>query len=239
MKKIKPFWKSGINHEKGFTLVEIIVVIAIVVIISGIMVFQFASTRRGANLENIVESISLNIRKAQTMALAVRSTGNSLIPAYQNGYGVHFSLGGLNGPQDASIFSYILFTDYEGVPGPGLWDRSFLQNMNPMTSCGNPKQTIDECVEKFNLDQGYTITNLEVCSMSFGTPSCTALTPGQRLDITFLRPNLDAYFCTVAPSSFGCTGSMPTNGYAKITVTSPTGTKKSVSVWSTGQISIE
>ncbi len=229
---------NKLKSSQGFTLIELIVVIIIITIITSIAILQISSYRRGTTVESVAEEIALNIRRAQTMALAVRSTGGFL-PAYQNGYGIHFELAGQGGTQGSDPKSYILFTDYEANPGPGGWDRAYLKNFNQGAACGNPSQTIDECVEKINIDSGDSITDIEVCSLSGSSYSCSPLIAGQRLDITFLRPNLDAFICTNDPLNGGCRGLMPTIGYAKITVTSPMNTKKTVTIWSTGHISIE
>ncbi len=226
------------NKQSGFTLIEMIVVIILVVIITSIAILQIASYRKGTSVETVAEEIALNIRRAQGMALAVRSTGGFL-PAYQNGYGMHFEAGpGGGSAEDAGEFSYILFTDYEAAGGRN-WDRAYLKHFNLGTACGNPTQTVDECVEKINIDSGDKISSIELCALSGSSYSCSALVSGQHLDITFLRPNLDAYFCTTLPMNNGCTGLMPTIGYAKITVTSPINTSRVVKVWSTGHISIE
>ncbi len=227
------------NLNSGFTLIEMIVVISIVAIIATITLFQFGASRKGVSLETTAEEIAFSLRKAQSMALAVRSTGGTILPVYQNGFGIHFELGPDMGTQSASERSYILFTDFESVPGPGGWDRAYLKNFNPMSPCGIPNQTVDECVEKIEIKEGDKITNLELCTYSGASASCTPIPPLSPLDITFLRPNLDAYFCITSSLTGGCRGAVPTAGYARITVTSPTGNQKKVSVWSTGQISIE
>lgn len=234
--------KKHLHNKKqaGFTLIEMIVVVLIVAIMATISVLQFSSKRRGVHLDSTVEEIALNLRKAQSLALAVRSTGGTLLPQYQNGYGVHFEIGpSLSHSSGASSTSYILFTDFEGLPGPGRWDRAYLKNLNPGTKCGNPIQTLNECYEQITIESGDQITSLELCSIVGSVPSCNKILPGTGLDITFLRPNLDAYFCTNPATAGGCTNSLPNAGYARIRVTSPTGSTKSVSVWSTGQISIE
>lgn len=226
------------KNQKGFTLVEMIMVVIIVAVISIIAIYQFAATRKNTSIQSTAEEIALNIRRAQSLALAVNSSGG-LLPQYQNGYGVHFERGMLPGEQDANDSSYIIFTDYESVPGPGGWDRSYLKNVNTMSSCGLPQQSVDECVEKININSADRITNLAICSISGGTLSCNNLSPGTYLDIVFLRPNLDAFFCTISPISNGCRGLMPVGDYAQITVTSPSGAVRYVNVWSTGQIEIK
>ncbi len=224
------------DFTSGFTLIEMIVVIVIVIIISTISILQIAQQRKGAYLQTTADTIALDLRNAQILALSVRSSGG-IIPNYKNGYGIHFELGGGNGSaQGANEKSYILFTDYEAGTGPGGWDRAYLQNSNMVAACGSPNQTIDECVSRNVIDSGDKITGLSLCSTLGGTPSCSS---SQTLDITFLRPNLDAYFCSAMPSSGGCFGLVPTVGYAEITVTSLTNATRAIKVWSTGQISVE
>ncbi len=237
--KVFNFKKTKIKDQSGFTLIEMMVVIFLVVIISTISILQISSQRKSVYIQNTADNIALSIRNAQTLALSVRSAGG-IVPNYKNGYGIHFELGGGNGSfQGANEKTYVLFTDYEANPGPGGWDRAYLQNFNMMAACGSPNQTIDECVSRTQIDTGDKITGLSLCSTAGGAPSCTPLSPGQGLDITFLRPNLDAYFCINSASSGGCRGLMPTTGYAEINLTSVTGTTKTVKVWSTGQISVE
>ncbi len=227
------------KKQAGFTLIEMLMVMALVIIITAISILQIASNRKGIHLQNTADEIALNLRNAQTLALSVRSAGGT-VPEYKNGYGIHFELGaGGGGAQDAGESSYILFTDYEAGTGPGGWDRAYLKNFNATAVCGSPTQTTDECVSKTVIDTGDKITGLSTCSIVNGAPSCTALNAGQSLDVTFLRPNLDAYFCTNSPGSGGCVGLAPTTGYAEITVTSLINTTRSIKVWSTGQISVE
>jgi prepilin-type N-terminal cleavage/methylation domain-containing protein len=228
------FFRKKLNA--GFTLVEMLVVIFIFVTISVLTIFQFAANRRNATLDTTTEEIALSLRKAQSLALAVKAAGSGFTTTYKNGYGVHFSLMPGGSPQDAGFDSYVLFTDYEANPGPGLWDRAYLTNGGP---CIGPSQPTHECLEKFTIESGDRITAIETCTMSLGLPTCSTLSPGSSLDITFLRPNLDAFFCTIPAISSGCRGLAPSFASAKITVTSPLGVSKKVVVWSTGQISIE
>lgn len=223
------------NSQSGFTLIEMIIVIILVIIITSISILQINAQRKGVHLQNTADEVALTIRNAQTLALSVRSSGG-ITPNYKNGYGIHFELAGGGGAQDAGETSYILFTDYEAGSGPGGWDLAYLKNFNAAAACGSPNQTIDECVSKTIIDTGDKITGLATCSVFGGTPSCTN---SQTLDITFLRPSLDAYFCTNTPAMGGCPGLLPIDGYAEITLTSLTSATRSVKVWSTGQISVE
>ncbi len=230
MKKI--FKKQKLS---GFTLVELIIVVSIAVIISGISLYQFYKQRNGSTIQSTAEEIALNIRRAQSNALAVRSTGG-VVPVYQNGYGLYFKLSpGTNPQQDATPTSYISFIDYTAVGSSSGWDRAYLQSATPK-SCGNPMVGDHECIEKINLPNGDRITGLEVCNATCATADLLA--------ITFVRPNLDAYFCTTPTTAAppGC--SISPYAYIKINISS-TGQvatdalTRSIYVWSTGQVSIQ
>lgn len=221
------------KKQSGYTLVEIIVVVAIVAIIAAISVAQFVAQKKGSTIQNTAEQLALNIRKAQSQAMAVHPTGTG-VGAYKNGYGIYLNLLGGGGEQNTDNKSYILFVDFEATPGAGGWDRSYKKNM-AITACGNPSSLSngDECQQKFSFGTDDYISKIETCDVN--SSGCSNL-GNNVLAITFLRPNLDAYFCTSPPS--GCPSAVP-QGHINIEITSPIGTKKIVSVWSTGQISIQ
>ena len=218
-----------LNKNKGFTLIELLVVISIIVIILIISFLSFTRNKEIISLQSDSENLLLNIRKSQSLAMAVNNAGSG---NYQNGYGVYFNLDHNNGVylQDTDPFSYILFTDFENTLGSKNWDRAYLEN-HTNVNCGNPVGLISECVQKIKTNDNNYILSLELCD--------TYCSSTDILTITFLRPNLDAYFCTTPTSLGGCNTPISA-GYAKITLKSPqTGKSKVIYVWSTGQISIE
>ena len=208
--------------NRGFTLIEMIIVVAMIAIIAAISISQFVKNKQNSTVQNIAEELALNIRRAQSLALAVQPTGTGL-GSFQNGYGIYLDLNKSN--------SYDLFVDFESTPGTGGWDHAYKNNT---TGCGSPSITNHECLEKISFTSADFIESLELCNTT-----CTTLDSSNPLAITFLRPNLDAYFCTTSYSNGGCSSSTPA-GYVKINVSSPSNEKvKTVLVWSTGQISIE
>jgi prepilin-type N-terminal cleavage/methylation domain-containing protein len=221
--------KINLHKEKGFSLVEILVVLAIIFLISAIGFLGFSTSKENSSLQSDAENLAFNIRKAQSMAMAVNSIGNN----YQNGYGVYFNLfnkDNLTNPQEVDPFSYLIFTDFENTPGGKNWDLAYLENLT-ISSCGNPVGLTSECFQKINTNNRNYVASLELCDTS-----CNYF---DSLAITFFRPNLDAYFCVVPASSGGCNLSN-SKGYVKITLkTYDHGLYKIIRVWSTGQISIE
>lgn len=57
-------------NKRGFTLVEVLVVIAIITIISGVMVVNFRQSEQGSKLQRSAQQTIQGIRKAQNMALS-------------------------------------------------------------------------------------------------------------------------------------------------------------------------
>lgn len=75
--------------KKGFTLLELMVTVSIMVIILSIMVFNFSKTDNKTVLAQIAYGVALNIRQAQVNSISVKSVGG----VFENGYGVHFAVG--------------------------------------------------------------------------------------------------------------------------------------------------
>ena len=110
MKKNRKGLPAG---RQGFTLVEILVVTAIIVIISGVLVINFRKGGESGQLQRSAQKIAQDIRKVQSMALSSVKFGSS-IPA--EGYGVRF--------RTQDLTSYLLFADTQsdgscGYPGSG------------------------------------------------------------------------------------------------------------------------
>lgn len=242
-------FKKNRNFQSGFTLLELIIVVIIIVMISTLGIWEFTKSRKDRGLEAVAEDIALNIRRAQSMALSVRgnNTGMAGGTTYSSGYGVAFRRGGSpDGRQLPSVASYAIFIDYpdQSLSTLGGWDRSFKRTS---VACGSPNPTPgtgNECVELINVPTGYRIFGVRHCQNG----SCSQITSGGFMYITFLRPNPDAYFCTNEVGGGGCglPGSTLSADYVEISVCSTDGNGcpnnpklRRVKVWTTGQISIE
>lgn len=99
--------------KRGFTIIEMLVVIAIIVIISGFLVINFRKGQEGGRLQRSAQQIAQSIRKVQSMALSSTEFGGS-VP--QEGYGIRF--------RTQDLTSYLLFADTSGdsscdYPGAG------------------------------------------------------------------------------------------------------------------------
>lgn len=80
---------TGLKQDKigGFTLMEMVVVVAIFAIITGIVVANIPQLRNKISIDLVAQSIALNIRGAQVYGIGTRQVDN-VTPA---AYGIHFS----------------------------------------------------------------------------------------------------------------------------------------------------
>lgn len=93
------------NKQKGYTMIEVIIVIAIMAVIFGIVFNDYRNNSSQFALQRAAYKLLGDIRKAQSMA-GIENTGCSHID-YKYGYGIDFDI-------IARKTSYILFADCNG-----------------------------------------------------------------------------------------------------------------------------
>ena len=107
--------------NKGFTLLEVLVTLSIVVIVASLIFANYPKFKEGISLKKTSQEIALTIREAQNYALSVKEFKGE----YES-YGVHFE--GLN-----PTTSYILFSDLDGdnkYDSPGEKVKEFIIQTN-------------------------------------------------------------------------------------------------------------
>ena len=200
-----------LSHSAGFTLAEMLTVVAVFVILTSVVLFNSRQFGEVILLENLAYDVAISVRQAQTYGLAVREApgaGNSFDVAY----GVHFSA------TDTTHFKLFADLDRDGV-----FDDP---------SGGSCIGVCDSVVEEYTVRRGNTIS-LVCASQSPSTQHCTTSPSPNNIssvDVTFNRPNPDALIASERLNTYDS---------AVIYVRSPSALIRLVKIQSTGQISVE
>lgn len=129
--KLFGFLSCGASATRGFTLIELIVVISIFSIISSIVLFRASDFNRKIAIQNLAQDIALTIKQAQVYASSGKTSG--FFGSNPPSYGVYFQL------STPTAFNY--FANYDG-----------LSSYNS-TNCGGA-QSGSECLENININGG-------------------------------------------------------------------------------------
>lgn len=205
-----------------------LVVVGIIAFVSSVMIFNYSDFSSNVSLRNLTQEVALSVRKAQTYATSVRPIEGlqGLTSRAFGSYGISFSLDGTTEEYLPNPKKFVLFADIPPVAQTpdGLY-------LHTTGACGNPETFESECIETFGITTADKI--VELCGqIGNGNEDCT--TRGN-LDITYRRPNPDAviYYRTTPNSA------PKLSPYAKIILESAKGLRRSVTVWNTGQISVQ
>ena len=195
--------------KKGFTLVELMVTITIMLIMTSVVLFNYNKFNESSLLSQFAYDMSLTIRQAQVYGVAGRETSAisatdvsiAIIPATLP-YGVHFD--------KATLDTFSLFINTYNLTNV-LQTYKFQRGIKIYKLC-----TITGTV---------TTGIVTTCSDVGGKPSL--------LDISFLRPDPEAIFSEDNAINANISS-------VQIHLSSSDGNlKKSVEVYSTGQISVK
>jgi prepilin-type N-terminal cleavage/methylation domain-containing protein len=200
------------KKSRGFTVIELLVVLAIITILSAVFIFQQKRFDSSTLLRSLAYSIALTIRQAQVYGTSVRQFGTAA-NSFNYSYGVYFSSGDLK--------HYYLFADVNG-------DKQ-------RASDGS------EDVQTFTIGSGYTLMRFCATPSGAGAAQCSdSGTPISWMVIYFKRPNPDACFATSIDANT-CNLNTSTYQDAYIQLQGPTGgagDTRRITVTSTGQITV-
>ena len=167
---------------RGFTLVEMIVVLAIIVIITTIALLGQSSFNRSMVLTDTAYTIAFSVREAQALGISSRAFGGT----QDAGYGLRFT--------DDTPTSYKLFAD-TAPAAPGDTQYTAICPGHPNVAANNPEakpgdciQTVEaEVVRTYSLNNGFRISRF--CGRrSNGNQLCNGPAMDS-LNIVYLRPN--------------------------------------------------
>ncbi len=218
--------------QAGVTVIEMVVVVGIIALVSGVMIFNYSDFSTNVSVRNLSQEIALSVRKAQTYATSVRPIeGLSGINSKTfPGYGISFGVADNPTPVDESTpgpRQFVLFADVNTAAN----DLTGMNAYEKGISCGNPT-FLDECLETFTIT---TADKIQSICVNEGTTRSACYTNDARLDVTFRRPSPDAVIClSTATIDSDCSIS-----YAVIVLQSAKGLQRKVLVWNTGQISVQ
>jgi Tfp pilus assembly protein FimT len=214
----KNFYK--IKYNSGVTLVELVVVITIFMIISGIAIFNYGNLNSSMSLQNLADDIALSVRRTQGYAIGVR--GSSGI--FGDGYGIHFT----TNPDISQLYkgsnkSFVLFADITPNNKYDYFDYD---------KCGSPRIN-NECIEVLNITSTDKITEI------FLDNDAVAISPTSTVDVLFNRPNPEPVFCyRNNPSDIPCDVRVISFIKIKISSTRDTQTSRTITISNNGQISV-
>ena len=90
--------------NKGFTLIELVVVIGIIVLLTALTLPNYRAGDKQLSLQRSVSKLSQDLRRAQEMAMSSREFIGAP-PTFRGGYGIYFNL--------SQPGQYILFADLD------------------------------------------------------------------------------------------------------------------------------
>lgn len=211
--------------KSGFTLIEMLMVMGIVFIMTGLSMANYNRFGREVELENAVYELALNIRQAQFFGINRSEQFGATFDDPQP-YGVFFDLDGTEEGVDDGGF--IMFIDQDDDKHFDVTDNTYtgaeicLANMS------------DECINILSFTRNNYISEICVGADSLNCNEISTVGDGQRrLHVSFKRPDPDAaIYANSIPTPYS---------YARITMSSPVSglATKSVSIGAAGLISID
>lgn len=229
------------KNTAGFTLYELLISISVVVVLTGIVMYNHKRFETDIEVSNLAYKLGLIVREAQTNSISVKQFGDDG-RNFDTSYGLHF---------DKYINDeFIVFTDLPEASA-GVADGLYTRVIE-LGGVGMDCES-SECVEKISLGRGNKIKSLCAIYWADGNPSqsepCIEMGGGGNygfLDIRFKRPNPDAILNVYNEGDYTpgqqvtvCDGETKSCSGWAICLVSPQGRNKRVSVYQTGQISVE
>jgi len=156
---------SSRSNQAGFTMVEMLVVIAIFGIVTTILLFNLPTFRNQNSLDLVAQEVAITIRGAQVFGGGGRVGVDTGKPPT---YGIYI---------DSSQNQFDLFRDLDDPPNGHNIPIPVGFNCD------------GECVERYALSSGFEINAINCLDSNGTTGAC-----GGSVQIMFTRPNLEPKF---------------------------------------------
>ncbi len=150
---------------QGLTSLELIVVLAIFGILSGITMFNYGSFSAGVNLQNTTQQVALRIQQAQTEAISGRyphfaDSQQSIYPGWKPAFGTYFAT--------AYPTTFAYFFDQNGENAGGFSRDGIMSGDPPLSNdpssvlagtetCGTQNK---ECLDVISIKSGEHIVGI-------------------------------------------------------------------------------
>lgn len=206
---------------KGFTLVELMVSVAIFAFMTSLLVTKYGNFNQTILLSNLAYDTALILRTAQTFGLSVKQgqsplTTDAFVPSFNVAYGVVFNKMGsmvCGGSYNSTRFAMYSDSDYNGIYN---------------NDCH------ESVVTSYALKKGALVSALCV-----GTSGTSCNTDASRLDVTYKRPAPEAIICPDSTLNNTATKDCEKYVYAEITLNLPGQGSRKVVIYKNGQIEVK
>jgi prepilin-type N-terminal cleavage/methylation domain-containing protein len=211
------------SFKQGFTLIEMLVVLVIFSILTGVVLIGQSKFNSSILLTNLAYDTALTLRQAQNYGINVKEFTNENLTKFVP-YGVHFETG-------TNDKSFILFAELDytssNSTGDGMYHTDNWQARDPVVNASSC-QTVNGCVNRYSIKRGNYISDICIDGTDITNGECGKT----ELDIVFQRPNPDAYIRVNNDA-------LEIGSNATIILTGSDGTSsRRVRVWANGLIEI-
>lgn len=209
--------KFKIQKNRGMSYVELIVVLSIFSILSGVVIFNYGAFQSKIDTKSLASDIALKVVQAQKDSSSGKlpPSGYSVTSAWKPSYGVYFNLAPIGGDDKSFTYFVDLEDDLTAIPTVqnGLFD-------------GNTRDCTGECLEKIAITKGEKISRLDIFYQ--GSEKVHSV---DDLTLTFSRIKSGTIINSTPPPG-------DIVSYAQITIVSPNGAIAKIKVYPSGRIQV-
>lgn len=180
-KKLTNLPTYKLTNSRGFSLIELLVAVSIMILITTVVLFKQAKFSSDILISNMAYAIALSIREAEVLGISSKGSSANTPTPFKVGYGVHFN------PFLASDNpnSFLNFIDQ---PRPDTDAPGEDTRFNYVYT-----KTLPEAPTSVFLNQGQKIRSYCAHSSTLNEWKCWPTQSDLAMNIVFVKPNPDAH----------------------------------------------